>query len=101
MSLTSTDKIKNLPTEEILLITTEMQLATSNSINYNSTGPDDIKIRYLKHLGSLAIKYLTKMYSTALNTNTIPHFGNVPPPFSFQNQTRTTTLAQPTNIKIF
>ena len=29
----------------------------------------------LKHLGSLSIKYLTNMYNTAPNTNTILHLG--------------------------
>ena len=65
--------IKNLLTEEIRLTTTQVQLAISNSININSTGPDGINIRHLKHLGPLAFKYLTNMYNTALNTNTIPH----------------------------
>ena len=44
-----------------------------NSTNNNSTRPDDIDIRHLKHVRPLAIRYLTNMYSTALNTNTIPH----------------------------
>ena len=68
-------KIKNLPTEEILFITTQVQLAISNSKNNNSTGPDDINIRHLKHPGSLTIKYLTNMNKIALNTNTITHLG--------------------------
>ena len=50
------------------LTTTQVQLANSNSTNNNSTGPDDINIRHLKHLRPL---YLTNMYNTALNTNTI------------------------------
>ena len=50
-----------------------MQLAILNSTNNNYTGPDGINIRHLKHLGPLAIRYLTNIYSIALNTNTIPH----------------------------
>ena len=60
--------IKNLPTEEILLITPQMQLVISNSTNNNSIGPDGPNIRQLKHLRSLAIKYLTNMYNTALKS---------------------------------
>ena len=65
--------IKNLPTEEIRLTTTQVQLAISNSTNSNSTGPDGINIKHLKHLEPLAIRNLTYMYNTALNTNTISH----------------------------
>ena len=43
-----------------------MHLVISKSINNNSTGPDDINIRHLKHLGLLSIRYLTIMYN-ALN----------------------------------
>ena len=68
-------KIKNVPTEEILLSTTQVRLALSNSTNNNSIGPDGINIRHLKHLGLFAIKYFTSMYNTALNTNTMPHLG--------------------------
>ena len=67
--------IKTFPTKEIRLTTTQVQLAISNSTN-NSTGRDGINVRHLKHLGPLAIRYLTNMYNsnnTALNTNTIPH----------------------------
>ena len=41
--------IKNLPTEEIQLITTQVQLAISNSTNNNSTGPYSINIRHLSN----------------------------------------------------
>ena len=50
-----------------------MQLAILNNTNNNSTGPDGINVRNLKHLGPFAIRYLTNTYNTALNTNTIPH----------------------------
>ena len=45
--------IKNLPIKEIQLTTTQVQLAISNSINNNSTGPDGINIKHLKHQGHL------------------------------------------------
>ena len=78
----STDKIyrhidhtiKDLVTEEILLTTTQVRLTISYSKNNNSAGPAGINIRHLKHLGSLVIKYLTKMYNIAFNTNIILHF---------------------------
>ena len=63
--------IKTIRTEEIQLTTTQVQLAISNSTNNNSTGPDCINIRHLKHLRPLAIRYLTNMYNIALNTDTI------------------------------
>ena len=64
--------IKNLPTKEIQLTTTQVQLAISNSTNSKSTGLGGINIRHLKHLEPLAIRYLINMYNIALNTNT-PH----------------------------
>ena len=63
--------IKTLPTEKIQLTIKQVQLTISNSTNNNSTGPDGINIRHLKHLWPLAIRYLTNMYNIALNT--IPH----------------------------
>ena len=36
----------------------------------------------LKHLGSLSIKYLTNMYNTAPNVNTISHLGKGAPTIS-------------------
>ena len=65
--------IKTLTPEKRSLTTTQVRLAISNSIINNPTGPDDINIRHLKHLGPLVIKYLTNMYNIALNSNTIPH----------------------------
>ena len=51
----------------------------------------------LKHLGSLFIKYLTNMYNTVPNTNTIFHLGKGAQTTSTLKQARTTTLAQATN----
>src|SRR6188768_254182 len=62
------------------LTTTPMQItnmqtfeAIKNTKNKNSVGPDNLNIRHLKHLGPIAIQYLTDTLNLALNTNTIPH----------------------------
>src|SRR6188508_230739 len=47
--------------------------AIKNTKNKNSVGPDNLNIRHLKHLGPIAIQYLTDILNLALNTNTIPH----------------------------
>ena len=57
-----------------ILITEEMTAkAIKSSNNNNSTGPDNINIQHLKHLGPIALKYLTKMFNLAVNNNIIPH----------------------------
>ena len=60
--------IKTLPT-------TLVQLAITNN---NSTGPDGINIRLLKHLGPLAIRYLTNNSTFSSTLTQYPIFGNVP-----------------------
>ena len=85
--------IKILATEEIRLTTIHVQLAISNSTNNNSTGPDSINIRHLKHLTPLAIRYLRDMCSIALNTNTILHLWKRATITPIQKP-KTTTLAQ-------
>ena len=65
--------MKKLSTEEIVHNIIQVQLAISNNKN-NSTAPDGINIRDLKHLEPFSIKYFTKVYKTALNTNTITTF---------------------------
>ena len=61
------------------LTTTPMQItniqtyeAIKNTINKDSTGPDNLNIRHLKHLGPTAIQYLTDTLNLALSTNCIP-----------------------------
>ena len=49
------------------------QVAIKQSKNNNSTGPDKVNIRHLKHIGPLGLAYLTNMYNTSLNNNIIPH----------------------------
>src|SRR6267154_1662858 len=61
-----------LPSTPILITSTQVSEAISHSSNNNSTGPDNINIRHLKHLGPLAIKYLTDIFNLALNRNIIP-----------------------------
>ena len=65
-------KIHKLETTPITLTTADITKAIHDSKTNNSTGPDNINIQHLKHLGSAAINYLTKIYNIALNTNTIP-----------------------------
>jgi hypothetical protein len=57
-----------------MTITTDTTIsAIKNSKNNKSTGPDNINIQHLKHLGPNAITYLTKIYNIAINKNVIPH----------------------------
>jgi hypothetical protein len=51
--------IKRLPNSERIHITSiQVFEAIKTSKNNNSTGPDNINIKHLKHLGPLAIEYL-------------------------------------------
>src|SRR5688572_32368966 len=63
---------KTLSPSPIHITTTQVLTAISSSTNNNSTGPDHINIRYLKHLGPLAIQYLTDLLNLALTHNIIP-----------------------------
>lgn len=63
---------KSLQPTPIHITSTQVSEAISNSSNNNSTGPDNINIRHLKHLGPIAIQYLTVIYNLALNLNIIP-----------------------------
>ena len=64
---------KKLTSTHINLTSVQVYEAINKSSNNNSTGPDNINIKHLKHLGPLAIEYLTSLLNLALNTNTIPH----------------------------
>ena len=68
-----TRKILRLHATHIHITTDLVQAAINNSKNNNSTGPDNINIKHLKHIGKLGLKYLTNIYNAALNNNTIPH----------------------------
>ena len=66
-------KTLKLQTTNLTLITTQIQAAIKHSKNNNSTGPDKVNIRHLKHIGPLGLAYLTNMYNTSINNNIIPH----------------------------
>ena len=66
-------QVHKLPKTTFILTTSEISAAIRNSKNNNSTGPDGISIRHLKHFGPLGLTYLTNTFNLALNTNTIPH----------------------------
>ena len=64
---------KQLHCTPLNITTADTQNAIKKQRNNNSTGPDNINIRHLKHLGPIATTLLTHIYNTALNTNIIPH----------------------------
>ena len=66
-------QVHKLPKTTFILTTSEISAAIRKSKNNNSTGPDGISIRHLKHIGPLGLTYLTNTFNLALNTNTIPH----------------------------
>ena len=66
-------QVHKLPKTTFILTTSEISAAIRNSKNNNSTGPDGISIRHLKHIGPLCLTYLTNTFNLALNTNTTPH----------------------------
>ena len=49
-----------------------MRQLIKSSKNNNSTGPDNINIKHLKHLGPLAVEYLRDIYNLTVNENIIP-----------------------------
>ena len=51
----------------------QILLAIKSTKNSNSTGPDNISIHHLKHLGPIALQYMTDLFNLALTNNTIPH----------------------------
>src|SRR5437867_8046154 len=63
---------KALPSSPIHITSIQVSEAISKSSDNNSTGPDHINIRHLKHLGPFAIQYLTDVLNLALNFNVIP-----------------------------
>src|SRR6476469_8004520 len=61
-----------LPHTPMTITTQQTIQAIRAAKNNNSTGSDNINIRHLKHLGPLAINYLTQIFNLSLNQNTIP-----------------------------
>ena len=68
-----TRKVLRLQPTQINITTEQVQAAIKTSKNNNSTGPDNINIKHLKHIGKNGLKYLTNIYNAALNDNKIPH----------------------------
>jgi hypothetical protein len=67
------DRHTNKINSTFIQITPEqVKHAISSSKNNNSTGADGINIKHLKHLGPIALEFLTNLYSTTVNTNEIP-----------------------------
>ena len=66
-------KTKSLKQDYIQITIEQVKEAIRTSKNNNSTGPDNINIKHLKHLGPVAIAYLTQLYNIARNSNNIPH----------------------------
>ena len=58
--------------EEIFITSNQTAHAIKTSKNNNSTGPDNINIKHLKHLGPIAINYLTNIFNLSVNKNIIP-----------------------------
>ena len=65
-------QINKLKTQRIIITIEQTTTAIKQMKNNNSTGPDDINIRHLKHLGPRAIDILTKLFNMSLNSNIIP-----------------------------
>src|SRR6476619_1841822 len=63
---------KKLHCELILISNHQTTQAIKATKNNNSTGPDNVNIRHLKHLGPLVINYLTEIFNLSLNQNIIP-----------------------------
>jgi hypothetical protein len=66
-------QVNKLPLDSLFFFTEEqVQRSIKTSKNNNSTGPDNINIQHLKHLGPIAIKYLTDIYNLSIQQNKIP-----------------------------
>ena len=94
-------QVHKLPKTTFILTTSEISAVIRNSKNNNSTGPDGISIRHLKHIGPLGLTYLTNTLNLALNTNTIPHMwklANIIPILKPDKDHNTGTSFQPISL---
>jgi hypothetical protein len=66
-------KINKMTGDPIEITTNNTMTAIQQTKNNNSTGPDNVNIKHLKHLGPKALDYLTKTFKISLNNNIIPH----------------------------
>ena len=64
--------LKNMQTEAIQIEPEEVKLAIKSAPTKKSTGADGISTFHLKHLGETVINLLSKLYTLAINKNTIP-----------------------------
>ena len=64
---------QKLQSTHIQITADQVIQAIKSAKNNNSTGPDNINIKHLKHLGPLAIEYLRQLLTKSLNNNIIPH----------------------------
>src|SRR6476469_4840863 len=67
-----TKQTKKLHCEPILISNHQTTQAIKDTKNNNSTGPDNVNIRHLKHFSPLDINYLTEIFNLSLNQNIIP-----------------------------
>src|SRR6476469_2024715 len=68
----STNRQRNYTANQPILISNRQTTqAIKDTKNNNSTGPDNVNIRHLKHLGPLAINHLTEIFNLSLNQNII------------------------------
>jgi hypothetical protein len=65
-------KINQIETTPMTITIDQTIAAIKATKNNNSTGPDDVSIRHLKHLGPTALKYMTRLFNMTLNSNIIP-----------------------------
>jgi len=63
---------KALPSIPIKITSIRVSEAITHASKNNSGGLDNINIRHVKHLGPLAIQYVTNLFNLALNLNVIP-----------------------------
>jgi len=68
-------KTKNLKSDKDSFQVTieQVQIAIKSTKNSNSLGPDKTSIHHLKHLGPIALQYLTNLFNLSIQSNTIPH----------------------------
>ena len=65
-------KVRNMQKEETVITEEEVQKAIKDAPAKKSSGPDDVTTLHMKQLGERAIQLLAKLFSTSINTNTIP-----------------------------
>ena len=67
-----TREVRKINSSEFIITHEQLIKAIKDSKNKNSTGPDNINIKHLKHLGPRALDYLLNIYILTISTNEIP-----------------------------